>query len=148
MDAEARSVREPSELNSRRRRTAALAALELLTGGAAIVGGVLLALRPDGSLLGAKRDALAGTPFSDWRAPGVLLATLVGGGGLVAGCSVLAHGRYARPISTLFGVGLFAFEVVEGAWIGFQPLQALFGAVGVGITAVANRGPLGARPPR
>jgi hypothetical protein len=45
---------------------------------------VLLAAAPDGSLLRADLAVLAGTPFSDWRVPGVRLAGLVGGGFLLA----------------------------------------------------------------
>jgi hypothetical protein len=57
----------------------ALVTLELVTGAAALAGGVLLAAAPDGSLLRADPAVLGGTPFSDWRVPGVLLAGLVGG---------------------------------------------------------------------
>jgi len=139
-------VRELGERQGRRRRsTRALATLELVSGAAAIAGGTLLVVRPDGSLLMTKSAALAGTPFSDWRVPGVLLGTLVGGGGIVAGSAVLARSRYAGPLSVLFGAGLFGFEVVEACWIGFQPLELVFGAVGVGIVALAIRVPLRTR---
>lgn len=59
----------------------ALVTLELMTGAAGLAGGVLLAASPDGSLLRADPAVLAGTPFSDWRVPGVLLA----GGGFLLG---------------------------------------------------------------
>ncbi len=52
----------------------ALVALELVTGVTGLVGGVLLMAAPDGSLLRADPATLAGSPFSDWRVPGVLLA--------------------------------------------------------------------------
>jgi len=57
----------------------------LVTGAAALVGGLLLAAAPDGSLLSADPAVLAGSPFADYRWPGVLLATLVGGGYLLTG---------------------------------------------------------------
>jgi hypothetical protein len=98
----------------------ALVSLELVTGAAGLAGGVLLAAAPDGSLLGADPAVLAGTPFSDWRIPGVLLAGLVGGGFLLAG-----------------GAGLVCFEAAELAWIGFQPLEAVFAAVGVIVLGLA-----------
>ncbi len=63
----------------------ALVALELITGVTGLAGGVLLAAAPDGSLLKADPATLTGSPFSDWRVPGVLLAGLVGGGFLLAG---------------------------------------------------------------
>jgi hypothetical protein len=74
----------------------ALLALELVTGIAGLAGGVLLAVAPDGSLLRADPATLAGSPFSDWRVPGVLLAGLVGGGFLVAGVVAMARPP-ARP---------------------------------------------------
>lgn len=73
----------------------------------------------------------------------MLLGTLVGGAGIVAGSAVLARSRYARLLSVLFRAGLFGFEVVEACWIGLQPLELVFGAVGAGIAAVAIRAPLG-----
>ncbi len=122
------------------------------TGSAALAGGVLLAAAPDGSLLQANPRVLAGSPFPDWRAPGVLLATLVGGGFLVAGWWQLADHRHARELSVLAGAGLIAFEAAELGWIGFQPLRlrspwsggchrpGLAQVAGMSITLVSDRG--------
>jgi preprotein translocase subunit Sec61beta len=76
---------------------------------------------------------LADTPFSDWRVPGVLLAGLVGGGFLLAGWWQWRGHRYARELSMIAGAGLVFFEAAELGWIGFQPLEAVFAAVGVSI---------------
>ena len=114
-----------------------LVILELGTGTAALAGGVLLAAAPDGSLLHADPGVLAGSPFPDWEAPGVLLATLVGGGFLLAGWWQLTDRRHARELSVLAGAGLIAFEAAELGWIGFQPLQALFALVGAGVIVLA-----------
>ncbi|HLI56018.1 MAG TPA: hypothetical protein VKY26_03190, partial [Actinomycetota bacterium] len=65
---------------SDRRARRALIGLELFTGLAAVTGGVLLMVKPDGSLLQARTSALAGSPFHDWLLPGLLLALLVGVG--------------------------------------------------------------------
>ncbi|MCU1613628.1 MAG: hypothetical protein JWO98_1168 [Frankiales bacterium] len=111
--------------------------LELGTGAAALVGGVLLAVRPDGSLLDAPGTALSGSPFSDWRLPGLLLATLVGGGFSATGTWQWRRGRHARDLSLLAGSGLVCFELVELSWIGFQPLEAVFTLVGVTVCALA-----------
>ena len=119
----------------------ALVALELVTGAAGLAGGVLLAAAPDGSLLRADPAVLAGTPFSDWRVPGVLLAGLVGGGFLLAGWWQWRGHRYARKLSMAAGAGLVCFEAAELAWIGFQPLEAVFAAVGVSIIGLAWRLP-------
>ena len=131
----------PREAGRRRSRAVrrTLAALEFVTGAAGVVGGVLLAAVPDGSLLRADPGALAGTPFGDWRVPGVLLAVLVGGGFLVAGWWQWRNYRYARELSLLAGAGLIGFEAAELAWIGFQPLEAVFALVGFVIVGIAWR---------
>jgi hypothetical protein len=119
--------------------------LELTTGAAALVGGVMLMAVPNGSLLHADPNVLAGTPFPDWRLPGLLLAALVGGGFLLTGWWQLADHRYASQLSILAGAGLIIFEGAELAWIGFQPLEAVFALVGAAVTGFAWRHP-GTRP--
>jgi hypothetical protein len=39
------------------------------------------------------------------------------------------------------GAGLVCFEAAELAWIGFQPLEAVFAAVGVIVLGLAGRLP-------
>jgi hypothetical protein len=104
-----------------------------------LAGGVLLAVRPDGSLLDAPVAALSGSPFSDWRHPGLLLATLVGGCFSLAGTWQWRRGRHAREVSRLAGLGLICFELVELRWIGFSALEAVFTLVGVTVCALAFR---------
>jgi hypothetical protein len=116
-----------------------LVALEYFTGVSAVVGGLMLATRPDGSLLQAKLSALSRSPFDDWRVPGVLLAVLVGGGFLVAAEWQRRRLPGARELSILAGVGLITFEVAELAWIGFQPLEIIFGVVGAAVIVLAIR---------
>ena len=118
-----------------RRRTICL--LELTTGVTALTGGVLLAAVPDGSALHASPSVLAGTPFSDWRVPGVLLAVLVGGGFLLTGWWQWRDRAHARDLSVVAGTGLIAFEGAELGWIGFQPLQVLFTLVALAIIGLA-----------
>ena len=115
----------------------ALVALELVTGVAGLVGGVLLTAAPDGSLLRADPATLAGSPFSDWLVPGVLLAGLVGGGFLLAGWWQWRGRRHARELSMAAGAGLVCFEGAELAWLGFQPLEAVFAVVGLAIVTLA-----------
>jgi hypothetical protein len=127
----------PRRQRSYRSRRRTLIALEMTTGAAGLAGGVLLAAVPDGSLLHADLGALAGTPFSDWRVPGVLLTALVGGGLLLTGWWQWRDHPYARELSIFAGIGLIAFEFAELAWIGFQPLQVLFTLVGLAIIGLA-----------
>jgi hypothetical protein len=121
----------------RRLRRRVLLGLEVVTGATAVGGGVLLAVAPDGSLLRADPAALRGSPFFDWRPPGVLLATLVGGGYLLTAWWQRRDGRWARQLSMVAGAGLVAFEAFELAWIGFQPLEAVFAAVGASVLLLA-----------
>ena len=114
-----------------------LVGLELLTGSTAVLGGVLLAAEPDGSLLQADPAVLVASPFQNWRIPGILLTTLVGGGFLAAGVWQWRGWRHARELSVVAGLGLVCFEVVEVAWIGFQPLQAVFALVGAAVAGLA-----------
>jgi hypothetical protein len=118
-----------------------LAGLELATGALALVGGALLVVAPDGSLLRADSTALAGSPFVDYRWPGALLATLVGGGFLVTGFWQARSGRGARALSAVAGAGLVAFEASEWLWLGFQPLEAVFAVVGATVAVLALLAP-------
>jgi hypothetical protein len=110
---------------------------ELLTGGSALLCGGLLAVRPDGSLLGLPTSVLVDGPFADSRLPGLALGGLVGVGYLVAGA--VEHGRYrhSAKLSLVAGVGLVCFEAVEWRWLGFHPLQAVFMGVGAAVVALA-----------
>ena len=120
-----------------RNRERALVALLVLIGLTGLVGGIFLAARPDGSLLHAKPSALVGTPFRDWRVPGILLAALVGGGLLGAGLWLAAHLPYRREIGLVAAVGLFAFEVVQFLIIGFQGLQVVIGVAALVMATLA-----------
>jgi hypothetical protein len=133
--ASARQPRKPRSDQARR----ALVALELVTGAAALAGGVLLAAVPDGSLLRADPAVLAGTPFSNWRVPGMMLAGLVGGGYLLAGWWQRGGRWHARELSIFAGAGLIAFEAAELAWLGFQPLEAICAGIGVAVIVLAWR---------
>lgn len=128
----------PVSSTTDRSRTALLA-LEVTTAVAALVGGTLFVLAPDGSLLMADPAVLAGTPFADWLIPGVLLALLVGGGFLAAGVALWWGVRGARELSVAAGIGLVLFEAVELAWISPHPLQAVFGVVGAAVVVLAVR---------
>jgi hypothetical protein len=120
-----------------RRIARVVAVTELVIGGAAVIGGVLLAVRPDGTLLAADPAVLRGTPFSDWRSPGALLAILVGGGFLVTGTAEWLGRRLAAGLSAAAGLGLVAFELAQMQLIGWQPLQAVLGAAGLAVAALS-----------
>lgn len=118
-----------------------LIGLQLFTAVTALVGGVLFIVEPNGSLLGADVALLAGSPFADWRGPGILLAALVGLGFLAVAAWQSRDGWMARWVSIAAGIGLVLFEVVEFAIIGFHPLQAVYAIIGAVIIALAVRLP-------
>ena len=128
--------RAPRRVMARRPRRV-LVGLELFTGATALVGGVLLAIAPDGSLLAAAPAALAGSPFADYRWPGILLATLVGAGYLVTGFWQARAGVGARALSVFAGVVLVVFEASELLWLGFQPLEAVLAVIGAAVAVLA-----------
>lgn len=118
-------------------RSTSLAVLELIIAAAALVGGVALAVQPNGSLLSLDSSRLVGSPFGDWRLPGILLAALVGLGMLAAAVWQTRRGLYHRQLSWLAGVGLIAFELFALAWLGFQPVEAVAMASGAVVAALA-----------
>src|SRR4051812_28821719 len=124
-----------------RRPRRVLVGLELFTGATALVGGVLLAIAPDGSLLAADPAVLTASPFADYRWPGFLLATLVGAGYLLTGFWQARSGVGARALSVFAGVGLVVFEASELLWLGFQPLEAGLAGIGGGVAGVGRGGP-------
>lgn len=135
-----KATRSRGVVGSHRRRSGkerVLVSVELATGVAAVIGGVLLAAAPDGWLLSADVAAWEGSPFDDWRLPGLLLGGLVGGGFLVAGTWQWCNWWHARELSMLAGFGLVTFEVAEVVWIGPQPLEGVFALVGAAVLALA-----------
>jgi hypothetical protein len=122
----------------RRQHLRTLVGVELATGLAAMIGGLLLMIQPDGSLLAADTDDLRGSPFTNWAVPGLLLATLVGGGLTAAALWQWHQGHHAYLLSAAAGAGLIIFETAELNWLGFQPLEVVFAIVGALIITLAG----------
>jgi hypothetical protein len=60
---------------------------------------------------------LAGTPFSDYALPGLLMAIIVGGSSLFAAATIFTEGEVGVLVSALAGLLLIGFEFVEAASI-------------------------------
>ncbi|MEI6948874.1 hypothetical protein V9K67_16930 [Paraflavisolibacter sp. H34] len=75
---------------------------------AALVAGLLLVFRPDGSLLGLSESLLKSTPFTSFLLPGLLLAVVIGGVNLVAVLFGLSHKKAAYVWASTGGILLCA----------------------------------------
>src|SRR5579872_5893795 len=96
-----------------------LTALQLFVGVAAVAGGTLLAAAPDGHLIAADPAVLRNSPFNDYLVPGLLLAVVVGGGGLGAALFMERGWPLAWAAAAVYAAGLVGFEVTEFALIGW-----------------------------
>jgi len=115
-----------------------LATLCLVTGLTAILGGVELALAPDGSLIGLPLSLLRYSPFADFLVPGLLLAGVVGVINTLAGILVLARKPAAGGEALVGGVAMATWIGVEIALLrSFHWLHGLYMALAVAIVVVA-----------
>ncbi|MCU0506274.1 MAG: hypothetical protein MUE82_11005 [Chloroflexi bacterium] len=106
---------------------------------AAIGGGLALALGMESARF--PLDWLAGTPFADYVAPGLLLALVVGGAAAVATAMTVRDARTGAVASVVAGailVGWIAGEilVLTGDAEVVSPTEAFFLAVGLAIVAL------------
>jgi ABC-type Fe3+-siderophore transport system permease subunit len=89
----------------------ALFVIEAFIGLSAIQGGILLL---QGAFDQVLRVAwLAGTPFSDYTIPGLVLVIVVGGSALLAAATVFIQREWAVLVSVLAGLLTAGYEVVE-----------------------------------
>ena len=125
-------------MRSRAARWLLIAAALLLALGALPVG-LAFVLRPDGSLVGMPRAILDGTPFADFRIPGLLLATVIGGGTLAAALQAWRGAPRAPQVARLAGVLVLGWIAVQVALIGYvSPLQPAVAALGLALVGLAG----------
>jgi|SRR5579875_2272203 len=105
--------------------------LELFVALMAIYGGINLLANAEG--FGMNQGWLHGSPFANYQVPALILLFGVGGSSLVASVEAWRRGRFAVLLTTVAGVVLLLFEVVEVAAIGLrnfqQPLMFAAGTV-------------------
>jgi hypothetical protein len=122
-----------------------LLVLHLMLGLGAVGGGLVLMIRPDGSLLHMPVSALQGSPFHDFLLPGVILFLVLGVLPVFTFAILIARpqwaflhainiypGRYPGWMFSLFvGIALLIWMDVELAVIGYgaaiQMLYSLWG---------------------
>jgi hypothetical protein len=114
-----------------------LVAIEVPLAIMAIACGLLLVLVPDGALLGMTPALLDGSPFRDFRIPGLALTFLVGGTTAVAGALAIARHRLAPWASWIAALALTTWLAVQVRDIPFHPMQVAIGAAAIAIVALA-----------
>jgi hypothetical protein len=109
-----------------------------LLGLGALAGGAALVAQPDGSVMHFDTTLLAGSPFSDFLVPGLILGGLFGIGSLVVAAMGLAHARPAPFLAFAIGCAQMVWIVVELAIIReLSFLHPTFFLVGLGIAAAS-----------
>jgi hypothetical protein len=117
----------------------AIVALVVL-GVGALAGGVALVSKPDGSVMQFDVSLLAGSPFSDFLIPGLILGGLFGVGSLVVAAMGLRRSRLAPFLAFAIGCAQMIWIVVELAIIGeLSFLHPLFFGVGLVIAVASAR---------
>ena len=114
----------------------ALSAAVLLQGISGIVGGYAPLAEPTGGLIGLPLAWLAGTPFTDYFVPGIILFSVLGVCPLVVAWGLWRGRSWAWHGSLFVGTSLAVWMLVEIAMIGYQPappLQAFYGSLSLAI---------------
>jgi hypothetical protein len=119
-------------MNRGSRRTLLLD-LNLFLGFTAVAGGVALLV----GWIKIPLSSLAGSPFSDYTVPAVLLTLVIGGSAMLAARLVHLGNSLGLPASAIAGGAIIVFEIVEWSVIGFAWLQAAYMAIGVLIVSLA-----------
>lgn len=131
-------------------RTLLVVCLLLLALGA-LPAGFMLVAKPDGSLLGFSASWLAGSPFSNYTVPGLVLIALFGFGSLATIIGLIARPRWpwtdvlSRRIHTdwsvafsgLIGMGLMIWIMVQVMIIPVSFLQPTLFGLGLVIFALS-----------
>jgi hypothetical protein len=65
-------------------------------------------------------ESLDGSPFPDYRVPGLFLLIVIGGGMLASAVLALVGSPYARLAALTMGMVLAFWLIIETAVIGFQ----------------------------
>lgn len=113
---------------------AALAFLGL----SAVGGGLALLADPTGELIGLPTSILAGTPFSSYVVPGLLLLVLLGVPPLAVTYGLVVERRFAWVGSVVAGLVTIVWIVVQVALVGYvSRLQPFYLGVGLVVVTLA-----------
>ncbi len=113
----------------------------------ALFGGIALIVAPDGTALGLETGMLPAWWPGDYLVPGLVLVTVFGVGGVAAFVALLARPRTGLRVTSLLGLALVGWIVVQIAMLGLilPPMQLGFAAIGLALVIL---GALGLRATR
>ncbi|HRE37405.1 MAG TPA: hypothetical protein PK092_03105 [Chitinophagaceae bacterium] len=98
----------------------------------ATVSGILMISQPDGSILQLKPELLAGSPFSNYLVPGILLACVVGVVNLVAVFLNMMRHRQRYNAAIAGGAVIITWILVQVMMIGtIHWLHILYFSAGI-----------------
>ncbi len=106
----------------------------------AVVGGVALVADPTGSAVGLAVTLLHGSPFTDYRVPGLILLVVLGVFPLIVVYGLWSRHTWSWHPAVLVGLALIVWIVVQILIIGYgsrPPLQLIYGLLGIVILALA-----------
>jgi hypothetical protein len=115
-------------------------ALELVLGIGALGGGMALMFGPDGEIIPLPVAALAGSPFTSYFFPGLILFVMLGIAPIVGAILTRARSRLAPWLAFAIGGALVVWILVEISIVGYSnqpPLQIMYLVLGVVIASVA-----------
>jgi hypothetical protein len=108
--------------------------LNLFLGLTAVAGGIALLV----GWINIPLSSLAGSPFSDYTVPAILLTAAVGGTALLAAWLIHLRMSLGIPRAAIAGGAIIIFEIVEWSVIGFAWLQAAYIGIGAAILGLAT----------
>jgi hypothetical protein len=117
-----------------------LIVLHAALGVGAVGAGQAFLRDPSGESLGVPVAWLEGSPFPDYRVPGLFLAIVIGGTNLLGALALARRHPLAARLSLATGVLLVAWIAVQTAIIGLRHWsQAIWWATFVVVAALAAR---------
>ena len=112
-----------------------LLSLHLVVGLSAIGAGQVLARDPSGQPLTFKTEWLNGSPFEDYRIPGLFLLFVIAPSNLLSGLAQLKKHSAAPLLSTSTGFLLLVWLLIQTVIIGFQHWSQALWALVFGLVA-------------
>jgi hypothetical protein len=110
----------------------------IILGLGALAGGIALVARPDGSVMHFDVALLAGSPFTNYLVPGIILGGLFGIGSFIVALAGIRHWMLAPFLAFAIGCGQMIWIAVELAIIKeLSFLHPTFFGVGL-VLAVAS----------